>query len=67
MMWYGRMAFLLKGCNGDDALVSEHDVKISTIQAALISVIWYREINFSDVFASVSVIAFGRLLRLQKF
>jgi len=67
MMWYGRMAFLLKGCNGDDALVSEHDAKISTIQAALISVIWYREINFSDVFASVSVIAFGRLLRLQKF
>ena len=37
MMWYGRMAFLLKGCNGDDALVSEHDAKISTIQAALIS------------------------------
>jgi hypothetical protein len=23
-MWYGRMAFLLKGCNGDDALISEH-------------------------------------------
>ena len=37
MMWYGRMAFLLKGCDGDDALVSEHDAKISTIQAALIS------------------------------
>jgi len=37
MMWYGRMTFLLKGCNGDDALVSEHDAKISTIQAALIS------------------------------
>ncbi|NQE05034.1 hypothetical protein C5S32_04105 [ANME-1 cluster archaeon GoMg1] len=35
MMWYGRMAFLLKG--GDDALISEQDAKISTIQAALIS------------------------------
>jgi hypothetical protein len=37
MMWYGRMAFLLKGCNGDDALISERDAKLSTIQAALIS------------------------------
>jgi len=35
MMWYGRMAFLLKG--GDEALISEQDAKISTIQAALIS------------------------------
>ena len=37
MMWYGRMAFLVKGCDGDDALISEQDAKISTIQAALIS------------------------------
>jgi hypothetical protein len=37
MMWYGRMAFLLKGCNGDDALISKRDAKLSTIQAALIS------------------------------
>ena len=37
MMWYGRMAFLLKGCNGDDALISERDANLSTIQAALIS------------------------------
>jgi hypothetical protein len=37
MMWYGRMAFLLKGCNGDDALISGRDAKLSTIQAALIS------------------------------
>ncbi len=34
-MWYGRMAFLLKG--GPDALVSERDAKIATIQASLIS------------------------------
>jgi hypothetical protein len=37
MMWYGRMAFLLKGCNGDDALISGRDANLSTIQAALIS------------------------------
>jgi len=35
MMWYGRMAFLLKG--GDDALVSEENAKLATIQASLIS------------------------------
>ena len=35
MMWYGRMAFLLKG--GNDALVSEADATIATIQASLIS------------------------------
>ena len=35
MMWYGRMAFLLKG--GPDALVSKEDAKIATIQASLIS------------------------------
>lgn len=35
MMWYGRMAFFLKG--GDDALVSEEDATIATIQASLIS------------------------------
>ena len=37
MMWYGRRAFLLKGCNGDDALISGRDANLSTIQAALIS------------------------------
>jgi hypothetical protein len=36
-MWYGRMAFMLKGCNGDDALISESDANLSTIQAALIA------------------------------
>jgi len=36
-MWYGRMAFLLKGCNGDEALISGQDANTSTIQAALIS------------------------------
>jgi hypothetical protein len=37
MMWYGQMTFLLKGCNGDDALISEQDANTSTIQAALIA------------------------------
>jgi hypothetical protein len=31
------MAFMLKGCNGDDALISGRDANLSTIQAALIS------------------------------
>ncbi len=35
MMWYGRMAFLLKG--GSDALIAEKDAEIATIQACLIS------------------------------
>jgi hypothetical protein len=35
MMWYGRMAFLLKG--GNDALIEEQDAEIATIQASLIS------------------------------
>ena len=37
MMWYGQMTFLLKGCNGDDALISGQDANTSTIQAALIA------------------------------
>jgi hypothetical protein len=37
MMWYGRIAFMLKGCSGDVALISEQDANISTIQAALIA------------------------------
>lgn len=35
MMWYGRMAFLLKG--GADGLIAEEDAEIATIQASLIS------------------------------
>ena len=35
MMWYGRMAFFLKG--GEDALVSEEDARIATLQASLIT------------------------------
>jgi hypothetical protein len=35
MMWYGRMAFLLKG--GSDALITEKDAELATIQACLIS------------------------------
>jgi hypothetical protein len=37
MMWYGRIAFMLKGCSGDDALISKEDANRSTIQAALIA------------------------------
>lgn len=37
MMWYGRIAFMLKGCNGDEALISKDDAHLSTIQAALIA------------------------------
>jgi hypothetical protein len=35
MMWYGRMAFFLKG--GNDALVGAEDAEIATIQASLMS------------------------------
>ncbi len=38
MMWYGRMAFLLKGTDLDpQALVSEEDARIQTLQACLIA------------------------------
>ncbi len=41
MMWYGRMAFLLKGAEtwgpAGDALISIQDAKIQTIQGSLIS------------------------------
>ena len=41
MMWYGRMAFLLKGgepyCPSCDFLISEYNAKIATIQASLIA------------------------------
>jgi hypothetical protein len=36
IMWYGRMAFLLKG--GPDGLISEHDAKIQTMQALLLAI-----------------------------
>jgi hypothetical protein len=35
MMWYGRMAFLLKG--GPEGLISEYDAKIQTLQAFLLA------------------------------
>ncbi len=35
MMWYGRMAFLLKG--GPAGLISEYDAKIQTLQAILLA------------------------------
>ncbi len=41
MMWYGRMAFLLKGSDmpgpSGDALISVYDAKIQTIQGSLIT------------------------------
>jgi len=43
MMWYGRMAFLLKGGEGNECralegpLVAEKDARLATIQASLIS------------------------------
>ncbi len=43
MMWYGRMAFLLKGGDGSECmlleapLIAEEDAKLATIQASLIS------------------------------
>lgn len=43
MMWYGRMAFLLKGGEASDCaalegpLITEQDAKLATIQASLIS------------------------------
>ena len=41
LMWYGRMAFLLKGdddCGPDgDALISEEDARIQTMQAAMLA------------------------------
>lgn len=35
MMWYGRMAFFLKG--GNNAMVNEQDSRLATIQASLIA------------------------------
>jgi len=37
LMWYGRMSFLLKGGDPPDALISEEDARIQTIQASLIA------------------------------
>ncbi len=41
LMWYGRMAFLLKGAEtwgpAGDALISEYDAKIQTMQAVLLA------------------------------
>jgi len=41
LMWYGRMAFLLKGAENwgpaADALISEYDAKIQTMQAVLLA------------------------------
>ena len=39
MTWYGRLAMLLKG--GDDALISEEEARIQTLQASLIAGILY--------------------------
>lgn len=36
LMWYGRMAFLLKG--GFEGLISEYDARIQTLQACLLAI-----------------------------
>ena len=36
LMWYGRMAFLLKG--GSEGLISEDDARIQTLQACLLAI-----------------------------
>ncbi len=36
MMWYGRMSFLLKGCDGD-CIVSEKEARIQTLGASMIA------------------------------
>ncbi len=36
LMWYGRMAFLLKG--GHEGLISEYDARIQTLQACLLAI-----------------------------
>ncbi|MCX6802798.1 MAG: DUF3160 domain-containing protein [Candidatus Diapherotrites archaeon] len=37
LMWYGRMSFLLKGCDSPECIVSEYDAKIQTMEALLIA------------------------------
>lgn len=36
MMWYGRMSFLLKGCDGD-CIVSEKEARVQTLGASMIA------------------------------
>ena len=36
MMWYGRMSFLLKGCDGN-CIVSEEEAKIQTLGASMVA------------------------------
>ncbi len=43
MMWYGRLSMLLKG--GDEALVSEQQARLQTLQALLIAGTLYRPEN----------------------
>ncbi|MFO8081659.1 MAG: DUF3160 domain-containing protein [Armatimonadota bacterium] len=46
MMWYGRLSMLLKG--GDDAIVSEEEARIQTLQASLIAGTLYQP-EYSDL------------------
>jgi len=58
MMWYGRMAFLLKG--GENCIVSEEDAHIATLQAAIISWNLYSlkmdGINISEIWERIYAI-----------
>ncbi len=61
MMWYGRMAFLLKG--GEGALISEEDAKIATVQASLISI----ELNETDAGGGTSMDKWERIYAITSF
>ncbi len=50
MMWYGRMAFLLKGQDLDpQALVSAEDARIQTLQACLIAHQLYQQPELAEI------------------
>ena len=50
MMWYGRMAFLLKGQDlADDALISAEDARIQTLQACLIAHQLYQQPELAEI------------------
>ena len=69
MMWYGRMAFLLKGGEGDECqelegpLVSEKDSRLATIQASLISA----ELSNVDVGDGTAQTVWDRLYSVTSF
>ncbi|MEA2053515.1 MAG: DUF3160 domain-containing protein [Candidatus Thermoplasmatota archaeon] len=63
MMWYGRMAFLLKGGTYPDSLVSEEDAKTATVQASLISI----ELNDTTIGNSTAMGTWERMYAITSF